>query len=90
MPFWSVGEFGTLRTNASLPAMVIVDGRTTGRTTPVGELRLEAGRHTVRWVSVATGATVEEPVTIDAGVQTTVNVRFGSDAVGEATSPPGP
>ncbi len=74
VPFWVEGEYGTLRTDASLVARVYVDDRPTGLTTPVRGLRLEPGRHRVRWVAVATGAVREVEVLIEAGVTTSLDI----------------
>lgn len=73
-PFWVEGEFGTLRTNSDLPATLWVDGRNTGRVTPVSGLRLEAGPHTLSWRAVAVDWQRTESVVVEARRTVTLNV----------------
>lgn len=73
-PFWVEGEFGTLRTNSDLPAALWVDGRNTGRITPVSGLRLEAGPHTLRWQAIAVDWSRTENIIVEAGRTITLNV----------------
>lgn len=73
-PFWVDGEYGTLRTNSDLPAALWVDGRNTGRITPVSGLRLEAGPHTLRWQAIAVDWSRTESITVEAGRTVTLNV----------------
>jgi hypothetical protein len=73
-PFWVEGEFGTLRTNADLPAELWVDGRRTGRITPVSGLRLEAGPHTLSWGAIAVDWRRTEGIVVEAGRTVTLNV----------------
>lgn len=75
-PFWVDGEFGTVRTNSDLPAELWVDGRNTGRVTPVSGLRLEAGRRTLTWRAVAVNWSRTESVLVEAGRNVTLNVRL--------------
>ena len=73
-PFWVEGEFGTLRTNTDLPAELWVDGRRTGRITPVSGLRLEAGPHTLSWRAIAVDWRRTEAIVVEAGRTVTLNV----------------
>lgn len=73
-PFWVEGEFGTLRTNSDLPAELWVDGRRTGRITPVSGLRLEAGPHTLSWRAIAVDWQRTESVVVEAQRTVTLNV----------------
>lgn len=76
MPFWDDGEYGTLRTTASLAASVWVDGVPMWLTTPIDSLRLPPGVHRVRWVPLVDVEPEERDVTIHAGMTTSVDVRF--------------
>jgi len=73
-PFWVEGEFGTLRTNTDLPAELWVDGRKSGRVTPVSSLRLEAGPHTLYWRAIAANWHRTEGIIVEAGRTVTLNV----------------
>lgn len=73
-PFWVDGEFGSLRTNSDLPARLWVDGRDTGRVTPVSGLRLEAGPHTLRWEAIAVDWSRTEEILVESGRTVTLNV----------------
>lgn len=73
-PFWVEGEFGTLRTNSDLPATLWVDGRNTGRVTPVSGLRLEAGPHTLLWRALAVDWQRTESIVVEAKRTVTLNV----------------
>lgn len=73
-PFWVEGEFGMLRTETDVPTRVTIDGIDTGETTPLVDYRLEPGVHTVRWDTLDGARWREEPVTIEAGTTTTLNV----------------
>ena len=73
-PFWVQGEFGTLRTSSDLPAELWVDGRKTGRVTPVSGLRLEAGPHTLFWRAIAVDWQRTEGIVVEPGRTVTLNV----------------
>lgn len=75
-PFWNSGEFGTLRTSSDLPSELWVDGRDTGRVTPVSGLKLEAGPRTLTWRAIAVNWSRTETVLIEAGRNVTLNVRL--------------
>lgn len=75
-PFWNSGEFGTLRTSSDLPAELWVDGRDTGRVTPVSGLKLEAGPRTLTWRAIAVNWSRTETVLVEAGRNVTLNVRL--------------
>jgi hypothetical protein len=80
--YWRAGEFGELRLSSDLTAYVWVDGRSTGRVTPLVDLRLEPGVHEIALQPLSGGAPHRESVQIQAGQVLSLAVSIGETGAG--------
>jgi len=74
--FWNDGEYGELTTSSVPPARLFVDGRDTGLTTPVYNLRLAPGVHILRYVNETLEIDREYDATVVEGHTTRINVEL--------------
>ena len=79
---------GTLTISSSPAGMIFIDGKETGKTTPVEELVVPAGQHTLRIVDPGTGREATSEITLDAGGTLNLNLNLPEakpvDAAGKA------